>query len=447
MTPLLDIFLPYQVRWITDSAKLKLGEKSRRIGFTYAQSYAAVEGRVSGRSDYWHSSADMTASKEFIRECEKWAKAFNVAAQTVDAEEVIDDEKITTIELKFANGRKIAAGSSNPKFFRSKGGDVGLDEFAFHVNARELFKAAHATAIVWGHGIGILSTHDGEGSYFNAIIHAADKGELKASHHRVTIMDAVEQGFVEKVLRLKVRDDIARRDWLDQMRATCPDQQTWDEEFLCIPSSDQCSLLTYDLIRGCEEPNLKLWSIEDLANVGGGRQLYAGFDVGRKRDLSVLWIIERIGDVFWTRLVKVMDRVNFTAQEEMLRLVMGCSSIKRLCIDSTGIGAMLAERLRDRFGYRAEPVNFSAPVKSELAMPLLRLFQDRLLRIQADAIVREDLHKVRKIVTAANNVRLDSDRDADGHADRFWALALAYHAADAIGLPLPAPLMEKPVGF
>jgi phage FluMu gp28-like protein len=45
---------------------------------------------------------------------------------------VIDDEKITTLVMTFANGNKIVAGSSNPKFFRSKGGAAGLDEFAFH---------------------------------------------------------------------------------------------------------------------------------------------------------------------------------------------------------------------------------------------------------------------------------------------------------------------------
>jgi phage FluMu gp28-like protein len=92
-------------------------------------------------------------------------------------------------------------------------------------------------------------------------------------------------------------------------------------------------------------------------------------------------------------------------------------------------------------------VNFSAPVKSELAMPLVRLFQDKLVRIPADAEVREDLHKVRKIVTAAGNIRLDADRDEAGHADRFWALALAAHAADSTRVPLPPPRMFKPAGW
>ena len=88
-----------------------------------------------------------------------------------------------------------------------------------------------------------------------------------------------------------------------------------------------------------------------------------------------------------------------------------------------------------------------AATKSELAMPLLRLFQDKLVRVPAEADVREDLHAVRKVVTAANNVRSDVDRDERGHVDRLWALALAHHAADDFRKPLPGPIARKPVGW
>ena len=118
-------------------------------------------------------------------------------------------------------------------------------------------------------------------------------------------------------------------------------------------------------------------------------------------------------------------------------LLLSDRSVRRLCVDSTGIGAMLAERLRQRWGHRVEPVHFTAPVKSELAMPLVRLFQEKLVRIPADAAVRQDLHAVRKVVTAAHQLRLDADRGPDGHADRFWALALANHAVDAEPARLP----------
>jgi phage FluMu gp28-like protein len=94
-----------------------------------------------------------------------------------------------------------------------------------------------------------------------------------------------------------------------------------------------------------------------------------------------------------------------------------------------------------------EAVTFSQPVKSELANPLLRGFQDKRFRIPSEASVREDLHKVRRVVTASGNIRFEADRDEAGHSDRFWAKALANHAADDLVLPLPAPRMYKPEGW
>lgn len=461
MSGMLDYFLPFQIAWIEEAAPFAGGEKSRRIGWTYASSFRAVQRRVQKKGNLFYSSADLTAAKEFIDYCRMWAGVFNVVAKEGQEEQIIDEDRITTLVLTFDNGTRIVAGSSNPKFFRSKGGDADLDEFAFHREPQELLKAAHATAIFWGHQLRFWSTHNGEGNLFNRLVKdgrrymaARDAGKLEGFQgvklvvHRTTILDAVEQGIVEKIRKIKGgRDDLARREWLDEMRATCPDEDTWNEEYLCQPSTDEASLLSYPLIRKCEEPNLPV-NAELAHELDSSKVYYAGFDVGRKRDLSVLWVLEKYGDVFWTRKIRVMDRMDFTAQEQVLDELMRHRGVKRLCIDATGIGAMLAERLEQRWSkYRAEGVTFTAPVKSELAMPLLRLFQDRLIRIPADDRVREDLHSVRKIVTAANNVRLDADRDTDGHADRFWSLALAYHAADDLKMPLPPPAAQKPFGW
>jgi phage FluMu gp28-like protein len=267
--------------------------------------------------------------------------------------------------------------------------------------------------------------------------------------------------LVEKIKRLDARNETARRDFIEEIRASCPDEDAWNEEYLCRPSSEQRALLSYALIQACEVDGGGVvgWLGGGVKEAAAGSlysttppphhstTVYAGFDVGRKHDRSVLWLVEKVGDVLHTRTVRVLDNVNFTAQEDLLAKVMQSGAIRRLCIDSTGIGAMLAERLVARFGHRVEAVHFTQAVKSDLAMPLLRLFQDRLIRIPSDPDIREDLHKVRKIVTAANNVRLEADRDAGGHADRFWALALACHAALDTPAELPPSIARKPLGW
>src|SRR5690606_6128089 len=108
----------------------------------------------------------------------------------------------------------------------------------------------------------------------------------------------------------------------------------------------------------------------------------------------------------------------------------------RICIDATGMGIGWADDAQDQFGeHRVEAVNFSAQVKEALAYPLKGAMEDRTLRIPDDVTIRADLRKVQKVTTAAGNVRFVAESTPDGHADRFWALALAQHAASHPSAP------------
>ena len=95
----------------------------------------------------WFSSADESAAKEYIDYCEKWVKFFHAVAK-VRGEMVIDNEKdIKALVIEFSNGTKIHALSSNPKSFRSKGGKVVLDEFAFMGYGGEILRAGNAATV------------------------------------------------------------------------------------------------------------------------------------------------------------------------------------------------------------------------------------------------------------------------------------------------------------
>ena len=66
-------FLPYQRRWLADRSRMKIWEKSRRIGATYAQSYEDVRDCVENpATNVWFSSADESAAREYIALCERW---------------------------------------------------------------------------------------------------------------------------------------------------------------------------------------------------------------------------------------------------------------------------------------------------------------------------------------------------------------------------------------
>jgi phage FluMu gp28-like protein len=164
-------------------------------------------------------------------------------------------------------------------------------------------------------------------------------------------------------------------------------------------------------------------------------RLFAGVDIGRKKDLTVLWVFELLGDVLYTRCVLALENMRKSEQEK--HLWPWFEVCERVCIDATGLGIGWADDAQDVFGAsRVEAVNFSAAIKEALAYPLKGAMEDRKLRIPIDPKITADLRKVQKVTTAAGNIRFVAESTPDGHADRFWALALALHAASSPAAPI-----------
>jgi phage FluMu gp28-like protein len=141
-------------------------------------------------------------------------------------------------------------------------------------------------------------------------------------------------------------------------------------------------------------------------------------------------VLEEVGDVLWTRELVELRKVSFAEQDQELDRVIADYNPVRVCMDQTGMGEKPVEDAKRRHGtYRIEGVLFSGPIKLDLANAFRRRFEDRQIRIPRERRLRDDLHSVKKITTAAGNIRFDAEKTEDSHADRFWAGALAIHAA------------------
>src|SRR2546430_10312807 len=87
--------------------------------------------------------------------------------------------------------------------------------------------------------------------------------------------------------------------------------------------------------------------------------LYLGMDVARKDNLCVIDVGEKIGDVMWDLLRIELHNSAFSEIEFELFRILGLPQLKRACIDATGMGMQLAERAKERFGWKVEPVTFT----------------------------------------------------------------------------------------
>ena len=419
-------FLPYQIAWIRDNSPLKIIQKCRRAGISYAESYAKVK-RVSRRGakwDVWVSSRDETQAKLFLEDCKYWAKLLHLIATDL-GEIVVDDRKSASAHtLQFANGKRIYCLSSNPDALAGKGGDVVLDEFALHEDQRLLYRVAKPVT-TWGGQLSIISTHRGANSLFNQIIRdiMEKKNRMGWSLHTVPLLKAVEQGLVKRINE-KTGANESDEEFLARTHSECIDEDQWKQEYCCQPGDEASAFLTYDILQPClAEDCLKDFNyLRQCKN-----PLWLGMDFARVRDLTVIDVGEQIGDVVWDRMRIELHNTSYDEQEAVLYPLLALPNLRRACIDAGSWGNHLAERAHIKFGWKVEKIIFTNTIKEQLAYGLRAAFKDRKLRIDSDPKLLDDLRGIKKEVTASGNIRLDGNCD-DSHCDRFWAKALRQHA-------------------
>ena len=431
------LFLPGQERWIKDRSRLKLMEKARQIGISWSTAYAADErtAQAGQKWDQWVSSRDDLQARLFIEDCKMWAQVLNIAAQDL-GERVIDDKnKLTAYVLEFASGKRIHSMSSNPDAQAGKRGGRVLDEFALHPDPRKLWSIAYP-GITWGGSMEVISTHRGSHNFFNQLIREVrEHGNPKGiSLHRITLQDALDQGFLCKLQKALPADhDVQALDeaaYFDFIKSGCADEESFQQEYMCDPADDDTAFLEYDLIARCEYGADEVWEVDLEESKRRGAKLFAGLDIGRKKDLTVLWVFELLGDVLYTRKIIELKAMSKPDQEKVLWPVMAL--MERTCIDNTGLGIGWTDDAKAKFGtYRIEGVTFTGRVKEELAYPVRGGMEDRKIRIPYKPEIRADLRAVTKVTTPSGNIRFTAERSENGHADRFWALALSVHAASS----------------
>jgi len=302
------IFLPYQLCWIFDDAPLRLAEKSVRIGWTFADAFKNVRKRLRHpRRDYLFSSKDQTTAIEYVNTCYQFCQLFNHTKSILS--HGIEDWKVPVFKdgkntgftedfkvgyIKFDNRSRILSFSSNPHALRAYGGDVGLDEFAFHADAQTLWASASGRT-TWGFDLAIWSSHNGNDSIFYTFCREAARGSLSRAqgslgraaseesipspltgrgqgegslpspggegqgegglpqrssnisalriphsalpvwnHYRVTLPDAIESGLVEKINQVR-GTRLTREQFLQDCKRRARLPEVFEQEYMCNP--------------------------------------------------------------------------------------------------------------------------------------------------------------------------------------------------------------------
>ena len=255
-----ELLLGYQKRWVADDSPLKIAEKSRRTGLTWAEAAddVLIAGRAKsdGGSDVFYIGSNKEMAREFIDAAAMWAENFNQAAGQIQ-EEIFDDEDkdILTYVIYFASGFKIKALSSNPKNLRGMQGVVCIDEAAFHEKLAEVLKAALALTM-WGAKVRLISTHNGVDNLFNQLIQDSRAGRKSYSIHTITLDDACKEGLYQRICQ------VSKQEWSPEkedawkrglLRETATEEDAL-EEYYCVPKKSSGGYIPRPLVDRAASP-------------------------------------------------------------------------------------------------------------------------------------------------------------------------------------------------
>lgn len=415
--------LPYQIRWVEDDSPLKVVVKARQTGYSFSSTVRAVLQCLRRRTTWIFLSKGERQSRMLMEKVQEHIRSCGLISQ-MNESQFFEGTLIKQLEVRFPNGSVIYGLPANPDTARGYTGNVTLDEFAFHADAEKIFTALYPIT-TRGYGLEVVSTPNGQqGKYFEiaksaGLVDGTRSKDNRWSAHKTSIYEAVEQG-------LKVD--------IEQLHSGV-DEETWRQEFCCEFLTAASEWISPELFQSCvsSEASAGIASLNhrfiDSANKSNNESiLYAGWDIARNRDLSVIWLNELVGDVTWTR--GVIEMRNTPTPDQVREAKALLPWIRRINIDQSGMGLAIAEQLEREYPGKVEGVQFTQPKKEALAVFARRRMEEMKVRIPDDEGVRASFRAVKKTQNAIGQTRFDTEHDAKlGHADHWWAFCLAEAAA------------------
>ena len=436
---------PYQRAVYDDASRFIAWIAGRQVGKSFTGAGRAVSrALLRPKTDLLIASPSERQSFEAVLKCRDWAEAFNVAIKDVLEERDAPGALMSSATIRFRNASRIIAVPGKPDTVRGFSADVWMDEFAFFEDPSATWKAILPSISNPLKGLKtafITSTPNGKsgrGKRFYDIVTAGgtiDPENPRATkcvppitgdeHHYMAGPWSIHRTPITHAAPFLGTD-------VEELRRAVDDDEAWQQEFLCGFIDATNVLLPYDLLPTCESA---IASVDDPVLCNGAGTFYAGIDFGRTSDPTVMWILEKVGDVLVTRAVKVLKNVSTVDQFKLLSpFIRRCAKV---CVDYTGPGIGFGDLAAEEFGRHApekhlfgtcELDTFTLPFKRQIFPALRMAFEQRTVRIPVDVEIREDLHEMQQVVSNGEYNYM-ARRTAEGHSDRCTALALAVRAA------------------
>lgn len=432
-----SLLLIYQQKWVEDSSRFKYGLWSRQTGKDFSAGCEGVEDCLKNPKTTWLiGAAGERQAMESLSKWKEWAEAYKFAIENYVEDRESAEALIKSGTIIWQNGSRVIAVPANPNTVRGYSANILLTEFAFIEEPDATWRAILPSITNPLRGglkkVRIITTPNGVGNK----AHDLWIKENKWSKHKVTIHDAVAQGLPVDI---------------DELREGIDDAEGWAQEFECEFMDVSSVLLPYELIATCESIEATSVVPSDFWSVRTPRRLVMGIDFGRKKDLTVAWTDEVLGDVAQCREVLELAKTPTPDQVTILRpRIKQCN---RVCLDYTGPGIGMGDYLVREFGeYNPEKHLFGKielcvltnQFKQDIFPKFRTSFEARARRVPLSRTIREDLHSVYRTTTKNGQIAYKAPHSEDGHADRCTAGALSNRARSFMSGPFAYSPVQLP---
>lgn len=440
--------------------------KSRQTGFSFVVSIKGlVKALDPARTKY--TKQFVSYNEDDAQEKIRYAKDFYESIPGKYKKKLIHSTA-TMLEFEDIGGKSTSRLISLPcRPPRGKNGDVCLDEFAIYLPrlSNQIYTAASFCTLRKG-CIEIGSTPLGTIGKFYEICSDREKypdfdryfipwwyAKVMCNDVKKAVVEAKDMTTEERVLTFgtdRLRD-IFQNSTLEDFQQECEcafvdsasSYISLELIYSNTPGKRECDMLpdsVSDEEYYSEEANTGI-SIKAYSDVDEiilnykpevhGSPLFMGYDVAKTGDATVFYIIGLQENKKRSVLnLIIRNDPTFDKQRDVARKLLKQLPIFRMAMDMTGIGQVLYADLRKEFGERVEGVTFTMQSKEALAMGVKFGLERKEFLLENNRDFHAQIHSIKRVSTSGGNFRYDAERNEKGHADGFWAWALANHAAE-----------------
>ena len=395
---LINKLYPYQKQLLQIKKNEAIINKSRQVGISYVIACWALLQSIFNNKTELIISPSLRQSKHMMDYCYNFLNKLRN-----DFEIPLTEETKTSIIFK--NGGRLHSLPNSANTVRGfPADDIYIDEFAHFTNNtdHEIIEAI-TPSISRGGNIRYISTPFGDQNLFYQYWH--NRNDL----HK-TLINWKDCPDFKPVNINSIKQTIGEDAF----------QQEYNNQFLSDMEGQEFPM---KLITNCINHEIEYEQLEK------NKEYYAGADIGRKTDMTALIILKKNNDCYKICYKKTMTNTPYREQLNFFTYLLNNFTFNNFVMDETGIGNMLAEEIGRQ--HKITRITFNNENKQELVGNLKKLMQHGQISIPDDPQLINSIRSIQRIYTPSNYLRFDSVRNGQiGHADLFWALALAVKKDD-----------------